>query len=113
MESFQVNVVGNIHLISLFLPLIQAGKAKKVITLTTGMADSDFITKYGIAIAAPYSISKAALNTAIAKFSAQHQKEGILFLGLSPGFVNTGHQDDGMFLFLFCLKYWKTTTREN
>lgn len=94
-ESFQTNVVGNIHLFNLFLPLIQKGQAKKVITITTGMADLELITKYNIAIAGPYSISKAGMNAAVAKFSAEYQEEGILFLGISPGVVNTGNNDNG------------------
>jgi NAD(P)-dependent dehydrogenase (short-subunit alcohol dehydrogenase family) len=89
MSSFHANVVGNVHLFNLFLPLIQKGQAKKVITITSGMADIDFIANFNIASAAPYSISKAAMNAAVAKFSAQYRKDGILFLGLSPGLVNT------------------------
>ncbi|KAL3443199.1 hypothetical protein BJX65DRAFT_208899 [Aspergillus insuetus] len=88
-SSFQANVVGNVHLFNLFLPLIEKGEAKKVITITSGMADIDFIANFNIASGAPYSISKAAMNAAVAKFSAQYRKDGILFLGLSPGLVNT------------------------
>ncbi|KAL2825097.1 NAD(P)-binding protein [Aspergillus cavernicola] len=90
-ESFKVNVVGNIHLFSLFLPLVMKGNAKKVITITSGMADIEFISTYDIAPAAPYSISKAGMNAAVAKFSAQYKKDGILFIGISPGMVDTGH----------------------
>jgi hypothetical protein len=32
----------------------------------------------------------------IAKFSAQYKKEGILFVGLAPGFVDVGQQDNSM-----------------
>ncbi|KAL2822393.1 NAD(P)-binding protein [Aspergillus granulosus] len=94
LESFQANTVGNIHLFNLFLPLIQKGQAKKVITITTGMADIEFIANFDIAIGAPYSISKAAANAAVAKFSAQYRKDGILFLSLSPGLVDTGNNDN-------------------
>lgn len=42
-----------------------------------------------------YSISKAALNTTIAKYNAElGKKEGVLFLSLSPGFVETGQYND-------------------
>ncbi|KIA75404.1 hypothetical protein HK57_00123 [Aspergillus ustus] len=94
LTSFQTNVVGNIHLINLLLPLIQKGQAKKVITITSGMADIELIAKFDIASGAPYSISKAAMNAAVAKFSAEYRKEGILFLGLSPGLVNTNGKYD-------------------
>lgn len=91
-DSFNVNVTGNIHLFNLFLPLIRNGRAKKVIAISTGMADINLISKYDIDVAGPYSISKAALNTAVAKYSALCKKDGILFMSVSPGLVETGHQ---------------------
>jgi NAD(P)-dependent dehydrogenase (short-subunit alcohol dehydrogenase family) len=95
MASFKVNVVGNVHLFNLFLPLLQKGSVKKVIAISTGMADIELIRKYEIDIGGPYSISKAALNAAVAKYSAQYQKDGILFMSISPGLVDTGHHTDG------------------
>lgn len=88
-------MLGNIYLFSALLPLIKKGDAKKVVTITTGMADIDFISGFDIASAAPYSISKAAMNATYAKFSAQYKQDGILFMGISPGMVDTGHYDDG------------------
>lgn len=69
------------------------GAAKKVITLSTGHADPDLVTKYNMEIAAPYTISKAALNMAVAKFHAEYSGQGVLFMSISPGFVDTGNQD--------------------
>ena len=62
------------------------------------MADLDLITKFNIANGAPYAISKAALNTAIGKFSAQYSEQGVLFMSISPGFVNTGAWDNREYL---------------
>ena len=39
---------------------------------------------------------------AIAKFSAQYAKEGILFLSVSPGFVDTGNNADGESVPIWC-----------
>jgi NAD(P)-dependent dehydrogenase (short-subunit alcohol dehydrogenase family) len=89
LDHFQNNVVGNVHLINVYLPLILKGNAKKVIAISTGMADIDMIAKFNVHIAAPYAISKAALNAAIAKFSAQYSSQGVLFLSISPGLVST------------------------
>lgn len=94
-ESFRVNVIGNINLFNLFLPLIRKGDAKKVITISSGMADIDLISKYDIDVAGPYAISKAAMNAAVAKYSAVGRKEGILFMSISPGLVETGHHSEG------------------
>lgn len=89
-DSIQTNVLGTIHLFNLFIPLLRKGVAKKAIAISTGMADVELIRNYDVDIAAPYALSKAALNVAVAKFSAQYRKEGILFMSISPGFVDTG-----------------------
>ncbi|KAK0908863.1 hypothetical protein LTR91_017222 [Friedmanniomyces endolithicus] len=90
MASFRVNVVGVAHTINAFLPLIWKGELKKVVTLSTGMADGEFVNSFGLPIAAPYSISKAAVNMLVVKYNAALGKsEGILFLALSPGLVDT------------------------
>jgi NAD(P)-dependent dehydrogenase (short-subunit alcohol dehydrogenase family) len=92
-QSLMVNVVGNIELFNIFLPLIKKGNAKKVVSISSGMADLEFISRFDIAAAGPYSISKAAMNAAVAKFAAEYKKEGILFMSISPGYVETGQSD--------------------
>lgn len=94
-KSMEVNVYANIHLYNLFLPLILKGSAKKVIVISSGLGDPDLVTQYDLDIAALYSISKAAMNMATAKFSAQYRKNGVLFLSLCPGMVDVGRYDDG------------------
>ncbi|KAL6399272.1 putative oxidoreductase-like protein [Ilyonectria robusta] len=49
------------------------------------MADIELIARFSIASSAPYSISKAGMNVAVAKFSAEYSKDGVLFLSISPG----------------------------
>lgn len=94
-RSFDINVVGNIHLFNLFMPFVLNGKTKKVAVLSTGMADLDLVNDYDIKTSAPYAISKAAMNLAIGKFNARYKQEGVLFLSISPGFVETGQDKDG------------------
>ncbi|KAF2828601.1 NAD(P)-binding protein [Ophiobolus disseminans] len=93
-ELFSINVVGNIHLFNLFVPLVLKGNGKKIITITSGLADLDLAVKYQLYENAPYSISKAAMNMAVAKFQAEYEKDGVLFLGISPGSVNVGQFDN-------------------
>ena len=88
-DIFNVNVVGVALTVRAFLPLIRKGQGKKVITLTTGLADDDLTRRCSIDVTAPYSISKAAVNTLVAKYHAALASEGILFLGISPGVVDT------------------------
>ncbi|KAL4796608.1 hypothetical protein BDV19DRAFT_360666 [Aspergillus venezuelensis] len=86
----QTNVVGNIHLFNLFLPLVQKSPIKKVIAITSGLADLDLTNEFELENGALYAASKAALNVIVAKFNAQYKKDGVLFLGISPGVVEVG-----------------------
>lgn len=77
------------------MPFVLNSRVKKVAAISTGMADLDFVNDYSIQMAAPYAISKAALNLAVAKFNARYKRDGVLFLSISPGFVATGQDEDG------------------
>lgn len=89
-DSYNINVVGTIHLINLLLPLILAGSTKKVIALTTGLTDEDISRKYKVFTAAPYVISKLGLNGAINKYHGEFADRGVLFMAISPGLVDNG-----------------------
>lgn len=90
-DAFRVNVVGQVFLITSFLPLVKAGSLKKVVGISTGLADFDLTLDHAVFEAGPYSVSKAAFNMVLARFQAEHKDEGILFFALSPGLVATGH----------------------
>jgi len=89
--SFQINTLGLLKVTHAFLPLIlhNPSGAKKITNISTGMADLDLINDYGLATAAPYSVSKAAANALVAKYNAAYAQEGVLFLSVSPGYVAT------------------------
>lgn len=91
--QLNTNVIGVISTINIFLPLVLKSDVKKVIAISSGLADDSITNKYDLYENAPYSISKAALNTAIAKYNAAHGKntDGVLFLSISPGLVDTGN----------------------
>ncbi|KAK8039619.1 short chain dehydrogenase [Apiospora rasikravindrae] len=93
-KSMETNVYANIHLYNLFMPLILQGDAKKVICISSGLGDPDLAAQYDLDVAALYAISKAAMNMATAKFSAQHRKDGVLFLSLCPGMVDVGRYNN-------------------
>ncbi|KUI56149.1 hypothetical protein VP1G_03479 [Cytospora mali] len=93
-ESFRINVVGNTHLMADFIPLIRQGNLKKVVVLSSGMGDISFVLESNMEAQSVYSISKAALNFAVAKFQVQYKEEGILFMAISPGVVNTHPQTE-------------------
>lgn len=88
--SFNANVIGVAITTNAFIPLIRKGQMKKVITMSTGMADADLITKFEVANASSYAVSKAGTNMLVAKYHASlGTSENILFLAISPGFVDT------------------------
>ncbi|CAM1505987.1 Fc.00g116240.m01.CDS01 [Cosmosporella sp. VM-42] len=89
-DSFKTNVVGNVHLFNLYMPLILNGRVKKVITISSGLADADVTAKHGFSDGGPYAASKAAMNLVVAKYSAEYSEKGVLFLSISPGMVDTG-----------------------
>jgi NAD(P)-dependent dehydrogenase (short-subunit alcohol dehydrogenase family) len=95
LESLEINLLAVIKTIHAFIPLIRSGKGKKIVTISTGMADIDLINATEVTFAAPYSISKGAVNVAIAKYNALYNKEGVLFLAVSPGYVAT-ERNNGM-----------------
>ncbi|CAM1506080.1 Fc.00g057210.m01.CDS01 [Cosmosporella sp. VM-42] len=94
LAAVKVNVIGNIHLFNLFVPLVLKGKGKKVIAISSGMSDIDFISKFEIEPAAPYAVSKAGTSVVAAKFSARYARDGILFMSVCPGSVATGFEGE-------------------
>ena len=87
------NVTGNIYLYNLFMPLILAGGTKKVICISSGMADTKLCNDYELTGGSLYAISKAAMNMVTAKFNAQYKSQGVLFMGICPGMVDVGAID--------------------
>ncbi|KAI0377196.1 NAD(P)-binding protein [Hypomontagnella monticulosa] len=92
--SFKTNTIGVIHLFNLFLPLIRKGDAKKVVAISTGVAEFEMVFDLKLDMAAPYAMSKAAMNLAVTKFHAEYHNEGILFMSISPGVVDTQGTND-------------------
>ncbi|EMD33080.1 hypothetical protein CERSUDRAFT_126259 [Gelatoporia subvermispora B] len=91
----QVDVIGTIHTINAFLPLMSRGTTRRIIAITTGLADTNMTLLSGFASTGPYALSalsKAALNLVIAKYAAKHKDEGILFACISPGFGKTAQK---------------------
>jgi len=75
------------------MPLILKGQQKKVIAITSGMADLELVRNFDIEVSGPYAVGKAANNMVVAKFGAEYAKDGVLFMSICPGVVDTGHFD--------------------
>ncbi|KAJ5510009.1 Short-chain dehydrogenase/reductase SDR [Penicillium expansum] len=79
---------------SLFLPLLLKGKIKKVINISTGLADLDLTNDGEVEIGTLCAASKAAMNVIVAKFNAQYKKDGVLLVSISLGVLEVGRYVD-------------------
>ncbi|KAH7367903.1 short-chain dehydrogenase [Plectosphaerella cucumerina] len=90
LDTFRVNVLGQVKLFTVYMPLLLKGRSKKAVAISSAMGDLTMIRTINMKLSAPYAVSKAALNAVIAKYHAQYHEEGVLFLAICPGFVETG-----------------------
>ncbi|PYH75558.1 NAD(P)-binding protein [Aspergillus uvarum CBS 121591] len=88
-RSVEVNVFGTLKVTLSFLDLVRQSRIKKVVAISSGMGDVDMINEIQLANAAPYAISKGALNVLVAKLNAAYAREGILCMSICPGRVDT------------------------
>ncbi|KAJ6031011.1 NAD(P)-binding protein [Penicillium herquei] len=82
-------IYGGLWTTNAFLPLIEKGTQKKIVHISSAMAEVDLIRSTGISYAVAYSVAKAGMNVQIAKYAAELAPRGIKVLGLSPGWVDT------------------------
>ncbi|KAJ6588664.1 hypothetical protein B0H19DRAFT_1057809 [Mycena capillaripes] len=87
--NFKNNAIRVVHITNVFLPLLKNGSAKKVLTFSSCLGDLEFALAAGTAAQASYCVAKAALNMVVAKYAAQFKAEGLVFLAMSPGIVDT------------------------
>lgn len=87
------NVAGVLYSINAFLPLIKNSKIKKVVVISSGLADTELFESTGLTGAVSYTISKSAANLLIVKYAIEFKDDGIKFLALSPGLVMTEGND--------------------
>ncbi|KAF2098434.1 NAD(P)-binding protein [Rhizodiscina lignyota] len=93
-QAMSTNALGPLFATNAFLPLVRAGKAKKIVVISSGMADMDGMAMAGIAASVAYSASKAAVNLVVAKTALDLKPDGIAILALSPGLVTTSGSDE-------------------
>lgn len=82
-------VYGGLWVTNAFLPLIEAGDEKKIVHISSGMADMDVTLKTGLDSGVAYAVAKAGTNIQVAKYAVELAPKGIKVLALSPGWVDT------------------------
>ncbi|KAH9929440.1 NAD-P-binding protein [Fomitopsis serialis] len=93
--SFKVNVLGVVHAVNAFLPLLRKGTAKKIITIGSEGGDSSLVWKMRLAKAAAYGTTKAAENMVATKYAAELENEGFTVVSVSPGMVDVSATGSG------------------
>ncbi|KAI1338703.1 hypothetical protein F5Y15DRAFT_124366 [Xylariaceae sp. FL0016] len=93
-KLYQTNIAGNIQLYRYFMPLILKGNVKKVVAISSGLADLKSLNGLGLNNSPLYALVKAGLNVLTGKYSAQYKKDGVLFMNICPGMVDVGHFDN-------------------
>ncbi|TFY77459.1 hypothetical protein EWM64_g6552 [Hericium alpestre] len=89
-EQFNLNVVGVVHTMNVFLPLVKKNPIQKVIVIGSGISDIHTAPRFRYAVTTPYCTSKAVVNLVVSKYGVAYKAHGgPLFLALSPGLVNT------------------------
>lgn len=92
-HQFHANVLGTIYTTNTFLPLLRRSTAplKKVISLSSAAGDVDFVRATEFPLTPAYATSKAGLNLVMSKYAVEPELkgDGVVFLSISPGFVNT------------------------
>ena len=87
--QYKINVVGTIHMINAFLPLLRAGTTKKCIIIGSGVGSHKLARRTEALDYSGYAMSKAALNIAAVRYASKYRSEGVIFLTISPGLVRT------------------------
>ncbi|TFY61330.1 hypothetical protein EVJ58_g4580 [Rhodofomes roseus] len=88
MQSLKVNVLGSIHTVNAFLPLLRRGTAKKIIIVGTEGGERDFVRRARLFDMAAYGITKAAEHMVATKYAVALETEGFTVVSVSPGFVD-------------------------
>ncbi|KAJ6261653.1 hypothetical protein Dda_2451 [Drechslerella dactyloides] len=96
-KSFEVsltdNVMSIVYTTAPFLDLVRNSDQKKILVLSTGIADVDAILMWDMATNIPYAASKAAMNVLVAKYAVQLKADGVTIVSISPGLVQTSHEE--------------------
>ncbi|KAH9922392.1 NAD-P-binding protein [Fomitopsis serialis] len=87
-QSSKVNVLGPIHTVNAFLPLLREGTTKKIVLIGSEGGERDFVRRVHLSETAVYGITKAAENMVATKYAAELENEGFTVVAVSPGFVD-------------------------
>ncbi|QIW98339.1 hypothetical protein AMS68_003857 [Peltaster fructicola] len=86
---FRINVGSVQAVTSSLLPLLEKGKTRKVINISTTLGSITHSKVYDWAPATSYKTSKAALNMLTKIYANTYESQGFTFLLITPGWLKT------------------------
>ncbi|KAH6605880.1 hypothetical protein Trco_005033 [Trichoderma cornu-damae] len=86
---FRTAVYGGAWATNAFLPLVEKGSLKKIVHITSMMADTGVILNGGADYGVAYAVAKAGMNIQVAKYAVELAPKGIKTVAICPGWVDT------------------------
>ncbi|KAK8069410.1 short chain dehydrogenase reductase [Apiospora phragmitis] len=94
-EVFNVNVMSVQNVSTVFLPLLEKGKLKKVVNITTTVSSFAYQDLFARLPAPAYKVTKAALNMLTLQWGMEYRDKGFTIFGVSPGWLKTDLGGEG------------------
>lgn len=91
-DTFRTNVA-SVHLVSAALiPLLEVGRLKKIVNISTSLGSLTQASKYAGSPAPSYKLTKAALNMLGVQYALEYGPKGFTVLSISPGVNHRKHK---------------------
>lgn len=85
LDLFSVNTLGPLRLVQAFLPALRLARNPRIVVVSSAIGSMSATGSTNIA----YRASKAALNKIVQGLATDLEREGIVVVALSPGWVKT------------------------
>nr|OQO17269.1 hypothetical protein B0A51_17278 [Rachicladosporium sp. CCFEE 5018] len=89
MSVFELNVVGVQRITMAFLPLLERGREKKIMNISSRLASISLASHTKFAPTYAYKVSKAAMNMLTMQYALDLQDSGFTVMAVSPGWLKT------------------------
>ena len=89
LDTFDVNALGPLRVIKALLPNLRESSGKTVVNISSNFGSIELAEESNANCCLGYSASKAALNNLNMNLSKSYRQEGLVFVVLHPGRVNT------------------------
>ncbi|KAL7934698.1 hypothetical protein V8C35DRAFT_301609 [Trichoderma chlorosporum] len=89
LHEFNVNVASTHRVTAELIPLLQLGKQKKIIMVSSSAGSIAWSDRYAFSPQYAYKVSKAAMNMLAVQYAIAYEKDKFTILTVSPGWLKT------------------------